>query len=167
MKLLKSVRQARLAKEPLHKPRLLVLAAVVGLAGLSGCKQSRSVIADTLDAYVETLRAYDLSEIDGQPPQRPLRFYIGDNSRFATCARCLCVTGIMTEEYPSLGIRPTSGSPTFACERESAEFEEDARIASQFLSMTQATVSGGTVVFRSEDSSEMTFQLGGEDLSPP
>lgn len=142
-------------------------AVVFGLACLSNSSQVASASGNTLARHVETMRDYDLSAIDGATPRRPLRFYIGDNSAFAACGKCLCVTGIMTGQYPVLGIKPTSASPTFACESESAEFKSDSDMLKQFFAMTRARVDGDVVVFEDDDLNKMIFTLGGAELRPP
>ena len=132
-----------------------------------GCLCATGLRADTLAGHVKTRRDYDLFEVNGMPPDRPLRFYIGENSRFAACCKCLCVTGIMTARYPKLGMRPTSASPTFACEQDSEEFKKDSANLGQFFEMKQARVTGDKVVLEKEDGQTMAFRLGGAELSPP
>lgn len=142
--------------------------ATLGLAAaLAACMPSGTSDAQTLAAKVETLRAYDLATVDGKAPARAIRFYIGDNSRFAVCGHCLCVTGVMFAPYPALGIRPTSASPTFACEQETPEFNADAGLAQLFFDMKQAQVEGAAVTFTGSGDHVMVFQRGGTDLTPP
>ena len=133
----------------------IAFSAIVGMSLLAACVSAPVASADTLAAHVKTMRDYDLSDVDGSAPARPVRFYIGDNSAFAACGKCLCATGIMTGRYPNLGIRPTSASPTFACAQGSAEFEMDASLLSQFLDMKTARSEGDVVLF------ENAWPLGG------
>ena len=123
--------------------------------------------AETLARHVETMRDYDLVELDGARPSRPLRFYIGDNSRFAICGRCLCGTGIMIGRYPQLGIRPTSASPTFSCEQGTPAFKADAAMVAGFFDMKWAKVTDGLLVLQGPEDRQMVFRLGGSNLSPP
>ena len=140
---------------------LAVIALFIGSLGATGS------LADTLAGQVETMRDYDLSELDGTSPPRPLRFYIGENSRFAACGECLCVTGVMTGRYPRLGIRPTSASPTFACEQDSAAFKTDSELLGRFFEMKRASVVGDTMALEDDEDQTMVFRLGGAELSPP
>ncbi|AQS48901.1 hypothetical protein BMG03_14695 [Thioclava nitratireducens] len=136
-------------------------------AALAACMPGGVSDAQTLAAKVETRRAYDLATVDGKAPTRAIRFYIGENSRFAVCGHCLCVTGVMFAPYPALGIRPTSASPTFACEQETPEFKADAGLAQLFFDMKQAQVDGSAVTFTGSGDHVMVFRRGGEDLTPP
>ncbi len=140
---------------------------IVGASLLAACTDAQSASAETLADFVKTMRDYDLSAVNGSAPARPLRFYIGENSAFAACGVCLCVTGVMRGHYPNLGIRPTSASPTFSCEQGAAEFEADSELLKQFFDMKTALTKGEVVVFDNEGRNQMTFQLGGAELSPP
>ncbi len=147
--------------KPIAHSTLTLIALLIGGFGATVS------LADTLAGQVETMRDYDLSEVDGTSPPRPLRFYIGENSRFAACGECLCVTGIMTGRYPRLGIRPTSASPTFACEQDSAAFRTDSDLLGRFFDMKRARVEGDTMLLEDDEGQTMTFRLGGAELSPP
>ena len=129
------------------------------------CIGSSSLLADTIVSHMETRRDYDLTEIDGNAPTRPLRFYIGENSAFAICGRCLCGTGIMKGRYPKLRIRPTSASP--ACSWDSPGIKADSPLVEKFFSMTRVTAAEDILVFSNDDGKKMRFKLGGSKLSPP
>lgn len=142
----------------LHRIIACVLAAVIAVP---------SVQAQSLADVIAPGRPYELQAQTQQPPKRQLRFWIGENSAFAVCGKCLCLTGVMIARFPRLGIRTTSGSPTFACDQASREFEADARLASRFMNMKRAEVTQDTVVFTNPDGDQMVFRLGAGDLRPP
>lgn len=144
-------------------PRAVPLIAAV----LMACAPSGPAASETLAGHVATLTAYDLVSVDGKPPARALRFYMGDNSRFAICGHCLCGTGIMVYPYPKLGIRPTSASPTLSCEWDSPPFKADGVLVGMFFEMTEVKVDGATARFSGNGDHVMVFERGGKDLSPP
>ncbi len=82
--------------------KILTTTMVVGASLLTACAGSYGASAETLAGVVKTMRDYDMLLADGSAPPRPLRFYIGENSAFAACGNCLCVTGVMTRRYPEL-----------------------------------------------------------------
>ncbi len=129
------------------------------------CATGSDTQADTVVSHIKTMRDYDLVEIDGKPPTRPLRFYIGENSAFAICGRCLCATGVMKGRYPKLRIRPTSASP--ACSWGSPGIDADSPLVEKFLSMKQVSSEESSLVFVDGKGGEMRFELGGANLSPP
>ncbi|KEO51159.1 hypothetical protein [Thioclava pacifica] len=148
---------------PLRRP---IAALVLGLFA-AACTPTGPATSETLAARIDTLRAYDLVSVDGAGPARALRFYIGDNSRFAICGHCLCGTGIMVFPYPKLGIRPTSASPTLSCDWDSQPFKADGELVGMFFDMTEAQVDGAQVTFSGSGDHVMVFTRGGTDLSPP
>lgn len=147
----------------LSLPRAVPLIAAL----LAACTPSGPATSETLAGHVATLTAHDLVAVDGKRPARALRFYIGDNSRFAICGHCLCGTGILDHPYPKLGIRPTSASPTLSCEWDSPPFKADGELVAMFFDMTEAKVEGAVATFSGSGDHVMVFEQGGKDLSPP
>ncbi len=129
------------------------------------CLIGSKASADAVVKHIKTMRDYNLFEIDGAPPERPLRFYIGENAAFAVCGHCLCATGIMKGRYPKLRIRPTSASP--ACKWGSPGIEADSPMLEIFLSMKRITATEGSLVFVDGNGREMRFLLESANLSPP
>jgi len=142
--------------------RLLIIAALLSIGQLPN-----SAAAQTIAGVIETHQPYDLSHHNGKPPRRKLRFWIGENSDFSVCGKCLCFMGKVTARYPQLGIKATSGSPTFDCERDSREFSADEKIASQFMKMKHAHAHGPILVFSNGHHNQMVFALGSGELTPP
>jgi len=152
--------------------RISTLAAVwlAASLGLASCQatapsQGRPIgTSGSLAAPMEDGAGYALLSTSGPTTPRPIALTVFEETAFGypafkICTRCMCLTGLFTEPLPELGIRPTSASPTFACEDD--ETARDAESAAHFLSMTRAMVSDGVVTAQAADGGSMVFRLGG------
>mgnify|MGYP001555092484 CR=1 FL=1 len=138
-----------------------LIVPVVVLAFGAGCIAASPTPGQSIASFVEDGRDYALVSVNGQPPTRPLDLTIFEVTAFGRpafkiCGECMCITGVFTADYPSLGIRPTSASPTFACEDATTTIEADS--AAPFLAMTRADVSEGQIVVADDDGQTMVFR---------
>ena len=134
---------------------------VVVLAFGAGCIAATPTPGQSIASFVEDGRDYALVSVNGQAPARPLDFTIFEVTAFGRpafkiCGECMCITGVFTADYPSLGIRPTSASPTFECDDATTTVEADA--AAPFLAMTRANVSEGQIVTMDDEGQTMVFR---------
>lgn len=134
-------------------------------ATVAGCTDTQVAREGTIASVVETLTPYDLVDENGTPPSRSLRFWIGENASFSSCAPCLCVNGLFTAAYPRLGISQTARSPKPECDSNSPEFAQDERMLGRFLAMTEAGTQDPLVILSDASGATMTFRPGPRELA--
>lgn len=121
--------------------------------------------AQTYSEVIKEGRDYKLDRVDGHDPTRVMEFRFYEKPTYTRypaimiCGECLCVTGILLERYPKLLIKPTSGSPTYSCEWESLEFEQDGELAARLVNMTRIKAQGDVLEFSSDANDVMVFRM--------
>lgn len=123
------------------------------------------VSAQSFGDVLKDGRDYKLESIDAAAPDRVVDFRFYEKPTYTRlpaimiCGDCLCVTAVLTDTYPKLGIKPTSGSPTFACGFGSDEMEQDGGIAEKFLAMSHLEATGDVITFSGERGNTMVFRM--------
>ena len=121
--------------------------------------------AQTFADVIREARDYKLEKIGEQPPDRVMDFTFFEEPTYTRypammiCGDCLCVTGVFTGQFPELGIRPTSGSPTHNCEWGSTESEQDGTIAGKLFEMTRLEAQDTVLTFSSDTGEVMVFRM--------
>lgn len=121
--------------------------------------------AQTFADVIRDARDYKLEKVGDQTPNRVMDFTFFETPTYTRypaimiCGDCLCVTGVFTRQFPELGIRPTSGSPTYSCEWGSTEFEQDEELAAKFMEVTRVEVQDTVLTFSSDTGEVMIFRM--------
>lgn len=147
-------------------PRCAAWRIALTLSILAVLPLSASVLnAQTFADVMRDARDYRLEKVGEQTPNRVMDFTFFGKPTYTRypammiCGECLCVTGVFTGQFPELGIRPTSGSPTNRCAWGSTEAEQDGELAAMLMQATRLEVEDTVLTFSSNTGEVMVFRM--------
>lgn len=121
--------------------------------------------AQDYEDFILSGRDYKLQSVGSSSPSRVMDFRFNAQSTFTehpatrVYGACLCITGVFTGKYPTLGTQLTWYTPTSTCAEGSEAFQKEAELAASFLEMTQLESAGATLRFSSQAAQTMVFEI--------